>query len=56
MRLSRGFGMGPFAVASLGRYLKQETTINGYETSSGSIDDQAFHCWLMLGYRLVIFP
>ncbi|HEY6077512.1 MAG TPA: hypothetical protein VIW29_01835 [Polyangiaceae bacterium] len=56
MRLSRGFGMGPFAVASLGRYLKQETTINDYETSAGSIDDQAFHCFLTLGYRLVIFP
>lgn len=56
MRLSRGFGMGPFAMASFGRYLKQETLINGYEASSDSIDDQAFHCWLTIGYRLVIFP
>jgi hypothetical protein len=56
MRLSRGFGMGPVAVLSLGRYLEQETEINDYEASSEHIDDGAFHAWLMLGYRLVIFP
>jgi hypothetical protein len=56
IRLSHGFGMGPYVGVSLGRYLNQETVINDYESSSDHIDDGAFHAWLTLAYRLVIFP
>ena len=55
-RLSRGFGMGPFAVFSLGRYLNQRTVIRDDVTFSGSIDNPAFHSWVTIGLRLVMFP
>lgn len=55
-RLSRGFGMSPFAMVSLGRYTHQRTEIRNVETSSADISDPAFHAWLALGLRLVIFP
>ena len=55
-RPTRGFGLGPFAVASIGRYTHQRTEINGVVTYSGDLPDRAFHAWLMLGLRMVIFP
>jgi len=55
-RASSGFGLGPFALVSLGRYMHQKTEINGVVTSSGSIDNPALHAWVSLGLRMVIFP
>jgi opacity protein-like surface antigen len=55
-RLARGFGLGPFAVVHIGRYTHQRTEIREVVTFSGAIDDQAFHAWLTLGLRLVVFP
>lgn len=55
-RFKRGFGLGPYAMASIGRYLHQNTEIRNVETFSGSIDEQAVHLWLGLGLRLVFFP
>jgi opacity protein-like surface antigen len=55
-RLSRGFGLGPFAIISLGRFTHQRTEINNIVTFSGDIDDPAFHAWASVGLRMVIFP
>jgi opacity protein-like surface antigen len=55
-RLKRGFGMGPFAIVSVGRYTHERTTIRNVVTFSGDIDDPATHAWISLGLRLVIFP
>lgn len=55
-RFKRGFGLGPYAMASVGRYMHQNTEIRNVETFSGSIDDPSLHVWLGLGLRLVIFP
>jgi len=55
-RLRRGFGLGPFAVVSVGRYSHERTTINEIVTFSGDIHDPAMHAWVSLGLRMVIFP
>jgi hypothetical protein len=55
-RASRGFGLGPFAVVSVGRYVHRRTEIRQIATFSGDIDDPAVHAWLSVGLRLVIFP
>lgn len=55
-RVSRGFGLGPFAAVSIGRYVQRRTEIRSVETFSGGIDERAFHAWLSLGLRMVIFP
>lgn len=55
-RAKRGFGLGPFAIASIGRYTHQRTEINNVQTFSGDIDDPDLHVWLTLGLRMVIFP
>jgi hypothetical protein len=55
-RPSRGFGLGPYAVVSIGRYTNETTTIRNIETSSADIDNPALHAWLTAGLRMVIFP
>jgi hypothetical protein len=55
-RASRGFGLGPFAMVSLGRYTHQRTELNNVVTFSGSIDEPALHAWASVGLRMVIFP
>jgi len=55
-RFKRGFGMGPYALVSLGRYTHQRTEIRDVAVSSGDIPDPAFHAWVSLGLRMVIFP
>jgi hypothetical protein len=55
-RFGRGFGLGPFAVASIGRYSHARTTINNVVTFSGDIDNPAMHAWVSLGMRMVILP
>ena len=55
-RVGRGFGLGPFAVVSVGRYSHQRTTINNVVTFSGDIDHPAMHAWVSVGLRMAIFP
>lgn len=55
-RPKRGFGLGPYAIISLGRFTHQRTEIKNAEVHSGSIDDPALHAWVCLGLRLVVFP
>jgi hypothetical protein len=55
-RFSRGFGMGPFGVFHIGRYTHQRTEMHDVATFSGDIADAAFHAWLTVGLRMVIFP
>ena len=55
-RATRGFGVGPFGVVSVGRYVHRRTEINNDVTFSGDIDDPTQHVWLTLGLRLVFFP
>lgn len=55
-RVKRGFGLGPYAMVSIGRFLHQRTEIKNTVVHSGSIDDPALHAWLCLGLRMVVFP
>jgi hypothetical protein len=55
-RVKSGFGLGPFVVLSVGRFLHQRTELRNAVAYSGSIDDTAFHAWLSLGLRMVVFP
>jgi hypothetical protein len=55
-RLKRGFGLGPYAMASIGRYTSQRTEINNIETSTRDIARPDVHVWLAVGLRMVIFP
>jgi hypothetical protein len=55
-RFSRGFGLGPFGVFHVGRYTHQRTEMHDVATFSGDIADPAFHAWLTVGLRMVIFP
>lgn len=56
VRAARGFGFGPFAVISVGRYVHRRTTINNDVTFSGEIEEPTQHAWLSAGLRLVFFP
>jgi hypothetical protein len=55
-RLSRTFGLGPFAGLSIGQY-RRITYENGVRNiASGDISETAIHEWFMLGLRTVFFP
>ena len=55
-RVKRGFGLGPYALVSIGRFEHQRTEIQNKVTFSGAVDDPAFHVWLGVGLRIVVFP
>jgi len=55
-RPKRGFGLGPYGVVAIGRYLHTRTEIREDPTFSGDIQPKAFHAWVSLGLRLVVFP
>ncbi|RYZ10284.1 MAG: hypothetical protein EOO73_01540 [Myxococcales bacterium] len=55
-RAKRGFGLGPYAILSIGRYLHTRTEVREDVTFSGDIDRKSFHAWLSLGLRMVVFP
>lgn len=58
-RISKGFGIGPFADFSIGQYSVAtiEATVNGTTTKrDGDIENTALHQWLMIGARFVFFP
>ena len=48
--------MGPFGVFHVGRYTHQRSEMRDVATFSGDIADPAFHAWLTVGLRMVIFP
>lgn len=49
-------GLGLYAEAAIGRFNDSSTQINGQEVHEGKIDERAWHTWLTMGARLVIFP
>ena len=53
---SKVFGAGPYAEVALGRFAKSTTEVDGIETDSGDITDSAWHAWVSLGLRMVLFP
>jgi hypothetical protein len=55
-RFKRGFGLGPYGIVSIGRYVHTRTEIRDEVTFSGDIDDKELHAWVSLGLRMVIFP
>lgn len=58
-RVSRGFGIGPFADFAIGEYSKStiETTTNGQTTKQdGDLANTALHQWLTLGAKFTFFP
>lgn len=55
-RPKKGFGLGPYAVVALGRYLHTRTEIREDVTFSGEIDAKAFHGWASIGLRFVVLP
>jgi opacity protein-like surface antigen len=52
----RVVGVGPFLELTAGRFNKEVSEVNGDETFNGSIDQRAWHFWLMVGARFVLFP
>lgn len=56
LRLTKGFGLSPFGMVTIGEYLHTRTQIHNITKFSGAIDDKALHAWLTLGLRVVIFP
>ena len=55
-RLSRVFGLGPFAGFSIGQYRKIHYELTGDTTIKGDIAETAIHEWLTVGLRTVFFP
>lgn len=55
-RAKRGFGLGPYAMLSIGRFVSQKTEIKNVVSHSGSIADPTLHAWLGVGLRMVVFP
>jgi hypothetical protein len=55
-RTRRGFGLGPFAMLSVGRYVHQRSEIRDVPTFSGDIQNPDTHLWLGIGLRMVVFP
>lgn len=55
-RLTKGFGLTPFAMVTIGQYTHTRTEIHNIVKFSGAISDTALHAWLTLGLRVVIFP
>jgi hypothetical protein len=49
-------GIGPYAEAAIGRYLRTNTELSDNTVNSSTISDQAFHAWLTFGVRLVVMP
>jgi hypothetical protein len=52
----RVVGIGPFLELTAGRFNKEVSEVNDDETFDGSIDQRAWHFWLMVGARFVLFP
>ena len=55
-RLSRVFGLGPFASFSIGQYRQFRYEFTGEPTIELDISEKATHEWLTVGLRTVFFP
>ena len=56
IRVTRGFGIGPYVDFTIGEYLNQHVRSDFGLTSSGDINRSAAHFWLTIGPRIVFFP
>lgn len=55
-RISRVFGIGPFADFSLGTYGTYRWDAPQFPDSDGDVSETAIHEWLTVGARFVFFP
>jgi hypothetical protein len=55
-RLSRLFGLGPFADFAIGQYRRTRYELTGDVTVEGDIAEKGTHQWLTVGLRTVFFP
>ena len=55
-RLTRVFGIGPWADFAIGQYSKAVVEVNGSEKGNGDIKDTAMHQWFMIGAKFTFFP
>ncbi len=55
-RLGRVVGLGPALTVGIGQYTQTRTSINDQVSHDGDIEDRAFHAWVSLTFRLVLFP
>jgi hypothetical protein len=55
-RMSRGFGLGPFADLSIAKYTRFKDDSPGEENDQGNIAKASLHQWLTVGARVVFFP
>jgi len=55
-RVSRIFGVGPYADFSLGQYYSYRVDAPEFEDRDGDLDEKALHEWLTVGARFVFFP
>lgn len=53
---TKAVGAGPYGEVAIGRFTKGSTEVDGEETASGDIQDPAWHAWISLGLRMVLFP
>jgi hypothetical protein len=51
-----GVGLGPYVEAAVGRFTSSVTRINGERVFDGRVEEQAWHTWITVGVRLVVFP
>jgi hypothetical protein len=55
VRVSKSFGVGPFAELSVGEYLSESSTQNGFGSSNDIIQSRP-HFWVTIGPRFVMNP
>jgi hypothetical protein len=53
---TRVVGAGPYAEVAAGRFTRQTTEVSNVEAGEGDISDPAWHAWISLGLRMVLFP
>jgi hypothetical protein len=53
---SKVVGAGPYLEVAIGQFTSATTEIGSVETASGDIPDAAWHAWLAVGFRMVVFP
>jgi hypothetical protein len=49
-------GLGFYGEAAVGRFTRSSTRVNQQLTYSGAVPNPAFHAWLTIGLRGVLFP
>jgi hypothetical protein len=54
--LRHRIGFGPYVSAAIGGFTRTTTEVGGKTVYEGTIDDQALHAWINLGFRFVVNP